>query len=33
MPEVNEEKLQSFIGKAPGDVGGAFSVPTAQIGI
>jgi Methyltransferase domain/Rv2258c-like winged HTH domain len=33
MPEVNQEKLHALIGKMLGDLGGAFSVPTAQIGI
>jgi hypothetical protein len=33
MAQVNEEKLNAFIGKMLGDLGGAFSVPTTRIGI
>ncbi|MBS0242835.1 MAG: SAM-dependent methyltransferase, partial [Proteobacteria bacterium] len=33
MPEVNSEKLHAFVGKMLGDLGGAFGVPTARIGI
>ena len=33
MPEINQEKLHAFVGKMLGDLGAAFGVPTAQIGI
>ena len=33
MAQVNEQKLNAFIGKMLGDLGGAFSVPTTRIGI
>ena len=32
MTELNEDKLHEFVGKMLGDLGGAFSVPTARIG-
>ncbi len=32
MSEVNPDKLNAFVGKMLGDLGGAFSVPTARIG-
>ncbi len=32
MSDLDMEKLQSFVGKMLGDLGGAFSVPTARIG-
>jgi ubiquinone/menaquinone biosynthesis C-methylase UbiE len=32
MLQINEQKLNEFIGKMLGDLGGAFSVPTARIG-
>jgi ubiquinone/menaquinone biosynthesis C-methylase UbiE len=32
MTQLNEKKLNEFIGKMLGDLGGAFSVPTARIG-
>ena len=32
MPELDMDKLHTFVGKMLGDLGGAFSVPTARIG-
>jgi 2-polyprenyl-3-methyl-5-hydroxy-6-metoxy-1,4-benzoquinol methylase len=32
MPEINAEKLNAFVGKMLGDLGGAFSLPTVRIG-
>ena len=32
MTELNMDKLHAFVGKMLGDLGGAFSVPTARIG-
>jgi hypothetical protein len=32
MTQLNEQKLNQFIGKMLGDLGGAFSVPTVRIG-
>ncbi len=32
MTQINEEKLNAFVGKMLGDLGGAFSVPTARLG-
>jgi hypothetical protein len=32
MLQINEQKLHEFVGKMLGDLGGAFSVPTARIG-
>jgi len=32
MTEVTQEKLNAFVGKMLGDLGGAFSVPTTRIG-
>ncbi len=32
MSKLNEEKLNAFVGKMLGDLGGAYSVPTARIG-
>ena len=32
MVDVNLERLNTLIGKMLGDLGGAFSVPTARIG-
>ena len=32
MSELNMDKLNAFVGKMLGDLGGAFSVPTARIG-
>jgi 2-polyprenyl-3-methyl-5-hydroxy-6-metoxy-1,4-benzoquinol methylase len=32
MPEVDMDKLHTFVGKMLGDLGGAFSVPTVRIG-
>src|SRR4249919_1040242 len=32
MTQVDMDKLNSFVGKMLGDLGGAFSVPTARIG-
>jgi ubiquinone/menaquinone biosynthesis C-methylase UbiE len=32
MTEVNQEELHTFVGKMLGDLGGAFSVPTARLG-
>ena len=33
MTEVTQEKLNAFVGKMLGDLGGAFSVPTTRIGL
>ena len=33
MSQLNDDKLHQFIGKMLGDLGGAFSVPTARIGL
>lgn len=33
MAQVNEEKLNAFVGKMLGDLGGAYSVPTTRIGL
>jgi len=33
MAQLNEQKFHAFIGKMLGDLGGAFSVPTARIGL
>lgn len=33
MTQLDEAKLNSFIGKMLGDLGGAFSVPTVRIGL
>jgi hypothetical protein len=33
MTQLNEQKLNAFIGKMLGDLGGAFSVPTVRIGL
>src|SRR5580698_11247255 len=32
MAQLDEQKLNGFIGKMLGDLGGAFSVPTTRIG-
>lgn len=32
MPEVTQEKLNAFIGKMLGDLGGVFSLPITRIG-
>jgi SAM-dependent methyltransferase len=32
MTQINEEKLNAFVGKMLGDLGGAFSVPTVRLG-
>ena len=32
MTQVNQEQLNALVGKMLGDLGGAFSVPTARIG-
>ena len=32
MAELNEDKLNEFVGKMLGDLGGAFSVPTVRLG-
>jgi 2-polyprenyl-3-methyl-5-hydroxy-6-metoxy-1,4-benzoquinol methylase len=32
MPEIDAEKLNAFVGKMLGDLGGAFSIPTIRIG-
>src|SRR5471032_2309536 len=32
MLQINEQKLNEFVGKMLGDLGGAFSVPTVRIG-
>ena len=33
MAQLDEAKLQSFVGKMLGDLGGAFSIPTVRIGL
>jgi 2-polyprenyl-3-methyl-5-hydroxy-6-metoxy-1,4-benzoquinol methylase len=33
MAELNQDKLNEFVGKMLGDLGGAFSVPTVRIGL
>src|SRR3954447_19290631 len=33
MPQLDEAKLHSFVGKMLGDLGGAFSIPTVRIGL
>ena len=33
MPQLDENKLNQFVGKMLGDLGGAFSVPTVRIGL
>jgi hypothetical protein len=33
MAQLNESKLNQFVGKMLGDLGGAFSVPTVRIGV
>ncbi|MDB6086690.1 MAG: type 12 methyltransferase [Gammaproteobacteria bacterium] len=33
MPQLDEQKLNVFIGKMLGDLGGAFAVPTVRIGL
>jgi hypothetical protein len=33
MPQLDENKLNAFVGKMLGDLGGAFSVPTVRIGL
>ena len=33
MAQLDQEKLNAFIGKMLGDLGGAFSVPTVRIGL
>ena len=33
MTQLDENKLNAFIGKMLGDLGGAFSVPTTRIGL
>ncbi len=32
MADLNENKLNEFVGKMLGDLGGAFSVPTVRLG-
>ena len=32
MAQINQDKLHTFVGKMLGDLGGAYSVPTARIG-
>ena len=33
MAQLDEKKLNAFIGKMLGDLGGAFSVPTVRVGL
>ena len=33
MAQLDENKLNAFIGKMLGDLGGAFSVPTVRVGL
>jgi hypothetical protein len=33
MAQPDENKLNAFIGKMLGDLGGAFSVPTVRVGL
>ena len=33
MAQLDENRLQQFVGKMLGDLGGAFSVPTVRIGL
>jgi hypothetical protein len=33
MARLDENKLNAFIGKMLGDLGGAFSVPTVRVGL
>src|SRR5579863_5141978 len=33
MPQLDENKLNAFVGKMLGDLGGAFSVPTVRVGL
>ena len=33
MAQLDENKLNEFVGKMLGDLGGAFSVPTVRIGL
>src|ERR1700677_3605242 len=33
MAQLDQEKLNAFVGKMLGDLGGAFSVPTVRIGL
>ena len=33
MAELNQDKLNQFVGKMLGDLGGAFSVPTVRLGV
>ena len=33
MAQLDQDKLNAFVGKMLGDLGGAFSVPTVRIGL
>ena len=33
MAQLDENKLNAFVGKMLGDLGGAFSVPTVRLGL